>query len=184
MPAIIRALHARRSLRARRRPSAEATLERKQIAARKRGDSFPFAARRERTFHAVTGKIAGDVSEVGHRVCTKVGRTEELEWRKVESTARFARPSSAFRPSVDLNPVAFRDTEHFIDRRHAAEHFQPRVFPQRPHAASLARPCGFPSCWPDRGPVGERRQFVTHNSKMPCRPMKPSWRQARHPIGR
>ena len=55
-----------------------------------------------------------------------------------------------------LNSVALRGAEHFINRRHAAEDFQPGVFAKATACRSHVPPCGFPSCWSVRGPIGER----------------------------
>ena len=68
----VRARHDPRPARAasssrQRTPVGRRHLERKQIPARERRDRFALRARRERTFHAVAGEIAGDVGKFRHR---------------------------------------------------------------------------------------------------------------------
>ena len=53
-------------------------------------------------------------------------------------------PQSAI-PQFALQSVALRHAQHFIDRRHAGEHLQPRVFAQGSHAVLAGGLADFPT---------------------------------------
>src|SRR5258705_747015 len=74
---------------------------------------------------------------------TVVGKVEC--GRRKEEGGMGGLPSPFRTPASTLNSVALGGAEHFINRRHAAEDFQPGVFAERSHSARSRRLADFPA---------------------------------------
>ena len=59
-------------------------------------------------------------------------------------------------PDSTLDSVALRGAEHFINRRHATEDFQPGVFAEGPHSAGPSRLADFPAAGSFVGQLANR----------------------------
>src|SRR4051812_38425996 len=59
-------------------------------------------------------------------------------------------------PPSTLDSVALGGAEHFINRRHAAEHFQPGIFAEAAHSACSRRLADFPAARSFVGQLADR----------------------------